>query len=459
MRRTKIIATVGPSSDKKEMLMGMIKRGADSLRINFAHGDHKIFRRYVEWIREIEKKLGKYIPIMGDIQTKVVRIKLDRDIEIKRNKVYKISTKEGIIVNEKSFYENIEEGNHILLDDGLIEMRVDSVDKNNYELRVTSLVNGVLRPNKKIIVKGKSSKGELLTDKDLMDIKFSVENNLELIAISMVRNGEDVERVREIVNELGGEPWIISKIEHPEALDKLDEITEESDGLLVARGDLGQHINLEEIPVIQRRIIDIGSKYGKITILATQILESMMRSETPTRAEVTDIFNAVEEGVDAIMLTGETAVGKYPVETIHWAAKILEYVDEYLMKRRSLHYKSDFIESLYDKFARGVIYISNLLNGRIVGYTKQGNTARRLSRYKPNIPIWINASSVDIARKINILYGITPVYEEGGKDIMETLQRVKERLRKSGELSKGDIVIYVVGMRREATDVMRFEII
>lgn len=453
------MATIGPSSEDKKILRKMVENGADAFRINFAHGDHNIFKRYVKWVREIEKELNKYIPIMGDIQTKVVRIKLDRDIRIKRNNKYKISTREGIIVDEKGFYENIEEGDHILLDDGLIEMRVDKVNRKEYVLEVISMVNGILKPNKKIIVKGKSSTGEILTDKDIKDIEFSIENELEFMAISMVRDRNDVEEVKKIIEEFGGNPWIISKIEHPAALNELDEITEASDGLLVARGDLGQHIELEKIPVIQKKIIDTGSKHGKITILATQLLESMMHNETPTRAEVTDIFNAVEEGVDAIMLTGETAVGNYPIETVNWASKILEYVDMYLEKRRPLYYRSGFRESLYDKFARGIIYISNLLNGRIVGYTKQGNTARRLSRYKPNIPIWINASTENIARKINILYGITPVYETDSRDIMETLQRVKNRLYKAGELTKGDIIIYVVGMRRETTDVMRFEII
>ncbi len=457
MRRTKIIATIGPSSENKKILKQMVKRGVDAFRINFAHGDHKKFTKYVNWIRKIEKELDKHIPIIGDIQTKVIRIKLSGELEIRKGARYIISRDRGIIVEEPTFYKNIHIGDYILLDDGLIEMKVDNVNINKTEITVTSLVNGTLKPNKKIIVKGKSTSGNLLTEKDLKDIKFIIENQLEYIAISMVRQKKDIVKVRKIIEELGGDPWVISKIEHPEALKSLEEITQASDGLLVARGDLGQHIELEKIPVIQRKIISLGSRYGKITILATQLLESMMHNETPTRAEVTDIFNAVEEGVDAIMLTGETAVGKYPIETISWAAKILEYADSYLEEKRPLHYKEDFIESLYDKFARGVIYIANLLEGRIVGYTKGGNTARRLSRYKPNIPIWITTHEKKVARKINILYGINPIHEEEPGDIMKILRKVKKRLFEKGELPKGTIVIYVVGMRKETTDVMRFE--
>ena len=459
MRRTKIIATIGPSSSDKQVIKAMVKAGADALRINFAHGDHRLFKRIVEWIRQIEEETGQYIPIIGDIQTKVIRVKNSKNIEILKGRRYIISKDEGIIVDEDGFYSNIDAGDHILLDDGLIEMKVEKIDEKKQRIYVTSLVNGVLKPNKKIIIKGKTGGGELLTDKDIADLKFSIENQLEYIAISMVRGKEDLKKVKGIVEDLGGEPWIISKIEHPQSLERLDEITKESDGLLVARGDLGQHIDLEEIPVAQKEIIETGSRYGKITILATQLLESMINSETPTRAEVTDLFNAVEEGVDAIMLTGETAIGRYPVETIRWADRILSFVDSYLEGRRAIHYKPDFIETLYDKFARGVIYISNILEGRIVGFTKGGNTARRLSRYKPNRPLWIATTRQYIARKINILYGIKPIYTENHEDIMKILIKTKDKLLEQGILQHGDIVIYVIGMRKETTDVMRFEII
>lgn len=455
MRRTKIIATIGPSSSKTSIIRKMIASGADAIRLNFSHGTLEDKKSIISKVREISFNLKKHIPIIADLQGPVIRIDTQEPITIKKGKEIGITSKYGpITVNNTSFFENVEVDDILLVDDGKLIFKI--TEKKGDLLKAVSQVDGILYSRKKILIKDKEILGSPLTDKDIKDLKFAIENNIEYIALSMVKSSGDIITLRKYLSILNNEPWILAKIETPSGVENIREIVEASDGVIVARGDLGQYYPLQHIPIIQKKIIEEGNRMGKITVVATQILESMRENEMPTRAEITDIFNSVEEKVDAIMLTGETAVGKYPVDVVNWAASILEEADkEY--STEIIYYKSDFQENIYDKFARGVIYISHILNGKIIGFTKKGNTARRLSRYRPKKEIFIATYDSVISNKINLLYGINPLLMREKDNYWKTLNEVMNILKKKKILKKGEIIIFTIGIRKESTDMLKIE--
>jgi len=457
MTRTKLIATLGPSSKDYETINNMVKLGVDAFRLNFSHGTLEEKKILIRYVRDISSKNNTYIPIIADLQGPVVRIFTDNDIEIIEGRNYRFSYKKGYIrIMDEKIFLNVDIGDILLVDDGKIRFKVIRRDKEHIDAK--ALVNGILHNKKKIFIKDKFISHEALTDKDINDLSFAIKNKVEYIALSMVNSPDDIKILREKVDELGGSQWILAKIESPGGVDNVNEIAQVSDGLMVARGDLGQYYPLEKIPILQKKIVYEGNKRGKITIVATQILESMLNNQVPTRAEVTDIFNSVGERVDAILLTGETAIGKYPIEAVKWASKVLSEADN-LHVSEVLYYKEDFIESIFDKFARGVIYISHIINGKIIGFTKGGNTARRLSRYRPKTFIYVVTQNRDVAGKINLLYSIKPILVEENYGYWELLKYGRDKLYKEGFLRKGDIVIYTVGMRPEATDMVKVETI
>ena len=455
MRRTKIIATVGPSSSKSSIIRKMIVSGADAIRLNFSHGTLEDKKNIISRVREISEDIKKYIPIIADLQGPVIRIYTQNPITIKKGEELEIMRKSGSIrINNINFFENIEIDDTLLIDDGKLVFKV--AEKNGDSLKVVPEVDGILYSKKKILIKDKEILGKPLTDKDVRDLKFAMENKVEYIALSMVKSSRDIMILRKYISTSNNEPWILAKIETPSGVRNIKEIVEECDGVIVARGDLGQYYPLQRIPIIQEKIIEEGNRMGRITVVATQILESMRESEMPTRAEITDIFKSAEEKVDAIMLTGETAIGKYPVDVVNWASSTLEEADkEY--SSEIIYYRDDFQENIYDKFARGVIYISHMLNGKILGFTKKGNTARRLSRYRPKKEIFIATHDATISNKINLLYGINPLLTRKKDNYWETLNKVMMMLKKKKILKKGEIIIFTVGIREESTDMLKIE--
>ncbi len=456
MRRTKIIVTIGPSSSKKVVIRKMISKGADAVRLNFSHGTLQEKKDIILKIREEASNLKKHIPIIADLQGPVIRIYTSPESLVVK-KEEKIEIKKGrgkIKVNNTEFFENVEVNDILLVDDGKLVFKV--IKKDNGILKVVSQVDGILYSRKKVLIKDKEISSAPLTDKDVKDLEFAVKNRVEYIALSMVKSDKDIIMLKSYLSNLRDRPWILAKIETPSGVKNIKKISEECDGVIVARGDLGQYYPLQQIPIIQKKIIEEGNKRGKITVVATQILESMRENETPTRAEITDIFNSVEEKVDAIMLTGETAIGKYPVDVVSWASSILEEADkEYLSE--IMYYKKDFHENIYDKFARGVIYISHILDSKILGFTKKGNTARRLARYRPKKEVFIATYDPLISNKINLLYAVNPLLSEEREDYWNTLSEAMKELREKRILKKGDIVIFTVGIREESTDMLKIE--
>lgn len=435
----------------------LIKLGVDAFRLNFSHGSHREKNTIIKLIRALTRKHDLYIPIIGDLQGPVIRMRVERDVPIVEGKTYVFSYEKGLInVPSRDFYNIVDVGDILLVDDGKLIFKV--IDRGDEEINVNALRGGVLHDRKKIFIKGKNVRESPLTPKDIEDLKFCINHGIEYIALSMASSPEDIKVLRDEIGEYGGDQWIIAKIENPLGVKNARKICEVSEGIMIARGDLGQYFPLEKIPEIQRKIIYEGNRRGRITIIATQILESMLENDTPTRAEVTDIFNSVSEKVDAILLTSETAIGKNPVLTVEWAIRILSEAD----KRYSdeiLYYRNDFIEDIFDKFARGVIYLSHLINGNIIGFTKRGNTARRLARYRPKKRIYIAVQDRILANKLNILYSINPILINKRDDYWKVLEYAKEYLIRRKIIGKGDILIYTIGVRPETTDMIKVETI
>ena len=450
MRRTKVIFTFGPSCYSEERLSRLFLL-ADGIRLNFSHGDLDRKRWVIQRIRKLEDIHGKYVPIIGDLQGGCIRLGDFGEIRIIKGRKYKFGFNQGIIIPNKDVFSIIEEDDIVLVDDGRFRFRVNKV--GDLYFIAEAEVSGVLGSKKTFLIKNKNIHLPPLTRKDLDDLRFAIDIGIEYIALSFVKCRRDLEILKRYIEEFGGDQWILAKIECMDAVNRLDEILDCADGVIVARGDLGLYFNLEEIPKVQSEIIGRSVRRGKITILATQILESMRFNPQPTRSEVADIYKAVEEGVDAIMLTGETAVGRYPVEAVSWAVRILNEADNVIKPR---HEGID--ESIYDKFAKGVLAMTEVIGGKLIGYSRRGNTARRISRYRPSNTVYIVVPSKDTARKINILYSLEPILTDSD-NYEEAFKHALDKLKERGILCIGDIVVYTLGIREKATDMVRVEFI
>jgi pyruvate kinase len=452
LRKTKIIATIGPSCDTKDKVHSLLRAGSDSIRLNFSHGSLEEKESIIRWVREYDEETDKHTAIIGDLQGSAVRIGDIEKIEIIEGREYKftLSEEDGIHIGYEEVFREIEVGDTVYVDDGRLQFKVTRIENGSFWGK--ALLNGILGSRKTFLIRNKDIDLPPITDKDIEDLRFAIDNDVDYIALSFVRNDRDIEMLRNLISVYGGEQWILAKIERPQAVENIEDIIDSSDGVIVARGDLGLYYGLEEIPLIQSRIVKRSIFKGKITIIATQILDSMKENPQPSRAEVMDIYNAVGEGVDAIMLTGETAVGKYPVETVKWASKVLSSADKHITPQ----YNSD-TETLYDKFAKGVLMLADNIEGKIIGYSKGGNTAMRISRYRPKKTVYIAVNKKEVARKINLRYGIRPLLVDGGYP--DAFNEATRKLIDMGLVKKNDIAIYMGGLREKATDMVRVEII
>ena len=454
-RRTKIIATLGPASYEERVLKRLVKEGVDCFRLNFAHEDYEAKREAIELVREVEEELGTHIPIVGDLQGPVVRLGELEDLPVSRGeKVYLVEGERGdssareIPLPCRIAFDEMREGDVVLIEGGRIRLRVDYAGYRSAECTV--LTDGVVRSRKTFAIEGKELPLPTITEKDVRDVDFSIEHELDYIALSFVRSAGDLEALRGILRKRGAEDIrIVAKIETRSAVERLEEIARASDVVLVARGDLAIYFGLEEIPDIQEEIVETARAYGKPVVLATQIMESMIENPVPTRSEVLDIVHAVREGVDALMLAGETAVGKYPVESVAWLCKIVAKAEEEApeeVEARS--------EDIYDKFARGVVILSELLGAKIVAFSRRGNTARRISRYRPKSDVYVFTPSRRVARQVRLLWGVEPHLYTGESEGLPLLEIVGE-LKKIGKLSYGDLVVATAGLKEGATDLIR----
>ncbi|MDR1065920.1 MAG: pyruvate kinase [Clostridiales bacterium] len=419
MRKTKIVATIGPASDDVEIIKKMISAGMNAARINFSHGSYETHAETIKKIKQARKELNAPIPLILDTRGPEIRIKtFDKEsVYLKQGEKFTLTTDDvvgdetRVAVTYANLPDDLKIGGRVLIDDGLIELKVESVEDG--EIRCEIVNSGFLSSHKGVNVPDVYVNLPSLTEKDIEDIQFGVEHGFDYIAVSFVRSANDVLNVREVIEQAGGEDvMIISKIENRDGVDNIDDILELSDGIMVARGDLGVEIPPEEVPVVQKTLIRKANEKGKPVITATQMLESMVNNPRPTRAEANDVANAIFDGSDAIMLSGETAKGHYPEESVYMMAKIAEGSEKsidyskFSMMTRHVTYKTTITNAI--GFA-ACTTAADLSAACIVAVTDSGFTPRMVSHFRPACPILAVTKNAQIWRKLNLAWGCVPV--------------------------------------------------
>lgn len=455
-RRTKIVCTLGPSSSTLEQIENLYRAGMNVVRINFSHGSHEGHKKTIGLVREIAKKHQYSIPVLMDLQGPKIRVGQMKDGMqiIKKGTLVKITTESvegdsGLIpIDYSGLAEDAREGNQILIDDGLLELKI--VKKDGADIIAKVVVGGELKSRKGVNLPDVKISMSSLTEKDLKDLEFGLKVGVDFVAMSFVRSARDIQDVISRIRAAGSNAAVIAKIEKPEAIDVIDEIIEEADGIMVARGDLGIEIPSERVPLIQKKIIERCRLAGKPVITATQMLDSMISNPRATRAESSDVANAVLDGTDAVMLSGETAAGKYPEEAVRTMVKIIRSVEEntpglyYSLKYRKPDWKEkQIIESL----AYSCVTIAENVEARAIAtITHSGNTARRIAKFRPAVPIVAFTESKIVRRQLNLVWGVESVRLEELFDTDISVKLMEDYLRDHGLVNVDDRVIIATGM-------------
>ena len=473
MKNTKIVCTIGPASESPEILEKLIESGMNVARLNFSHGDHEEHLGRIKNIREISNKLNKHIGIMLDTKGPEIRTHTMKDgaITIIKGNTLRIAMEEVVGTEEKfsitysDLINDVNVGSSILLDDGLIDLQVKELDKENNEIVVKALNTGVLKNKKGVNVPGVSVKLPGLTEKDRADIKFGLENDIDYIAASFVRRQSDVQEIIDLLKEYDMEHvQIIPKIENQEGVDNLREIVEVSDGLMVARGDLGVEIPAEEVPVVQKMMIHYMNKVGKPVITATQMLDSMQVNPRPTRAEASDAANAIYDGTDAIMLSGETAAGDYPVQAVQTMANIATRTELALNQMNGISHLDDVDNcDATEAIGQAVGHTAKNMNiETVVAATNSGHTARMISKVRPASTILAVTFSERTARGLALSWGVKPIITERTDSTDALFDLATEKAVEGGFAKPGDHIIITAGVpvgETGTTNVMKIQTI
>ncbi|WAH37941.1 pyruvate kinase [Alicyclobacillus dauci] len=456
MRKTKIVATIGPASESVEMLEQLIKAGLDVARLNFSHGTYEEHAERIRRIRAASAKVGKHVGIMLDIKGPKIRtgkiqngqVDLNDDDEIVLTiDPVEVGTKERVWISYEGLVEDVYPGAPIRIDDGLIGLEVIEVKGHDIRCKVTN--GGPLKDNKGINVPGVTLRIPGVTEKDKKDLIFGVEQGVDLFAASFVRKAGDVLEVRRILEEHNYSAPIISKIETQEGMDRLEEIIEVTDGMMVARGDLGVEIPTEEVPLAQKRIISLCNKYGKPVITATQMLDSMQRNPRPTRAEASDVANAIFDGTDAIMLSGETAAGRYPFESVSTMAQIAERAEAALVHEEvTYRHRTVCTKLTSDALGHAVRTLASDLDAAaIITATTSGHTARAIAKYRPMKDVIAVTPYESVARRLTVSWGVHPVVAENiATTTDELLDGSVHAALLTNQVKMGDLVIIIGGI-------------
>ncbi|MEW6430899.1 MAG: pyruvate kinase [Myxococcota bacterium] len=457
MRRAKIVCTLGPASASQEMLEKLINAGMDVARLNFSHGSHADHQATVERLRAAQLKVRKAVGILGDLQGPKIRTgKLEAGaIELVEGREIAITTDESVLGTQElvsttypHLAADVNVGDRILLDDGLLELRVTATDKKQL-LRAEVVHGGTLRNNKGINLPGVALRAEALTAKDREDLVFALKAGVDMVALSFVRTPQDIELCRQAMQEAGRVVPIIAKLEKPEAIARLDAILDKTDGVMVARGDLGVEIPPEEVPALQKDIIRRANARGIPVIVATQMLNSMIEHPRPTRAEASDVANAIFDNTDAVMLSGESASGRYPIESVEMMSRIVEAAESAMRQSfprigtgEAMQLPAEFPDVTCGVACRAAREAGASL---IVAFTLTGTTARLLSRYRPSVPIIAFSPNQEVRRRLALLWGVMPRVLEPVKETEEMVRRVEEELLARGLAKRGDRVVIVFG--------------
>lgn len=467
MKKTKIVATIGPKSESKEVLRELILAGVNVIRLNMSHGDYDEQLSRVNTVRELNKELNAEVGFLLDTKGPEVRTGLFKEDKVKLVKgndvVITMDDVEGdaerFTVSYKGLVNDVKAGDIILLDDGYVSVKVKEIKGNDI---ITEILNtGFMKDRRGVNVPGVTLNFAFLSEKDKNDILWACENDLDFIAASFVRNQNDLVEILDVIKTTSNtDIKVLPKIESQEGVENFDEILEKSDGIMVARGDLGVEVPAEDVPVIQKEIINKCNAAGKFVVTATQMLESMQSNPRPTRAEVSDVFNAVTDGTDAVMLSGESAAGDYPIESVQTQATIVEKAesvfdyDTYLTKQKS---------NLHENISELVAYSAVSTAGRlssvklIIAVTNSGETARRISRLKPKTSILAVTPSEDVARRLGLNFGVKAAIMPKQDNIDSVLDAAIEKAKELGLVTTGDDVVISAGSinAKGNTDLMK----
>jgi pyruvate kinase len=455
-RRTKIVATLGPATDDPEVLGQLLEAGADVLRVNFSHGTSAQQRQRIEMAREVSAKVGNCVAIMGDLQGPKIRIEsfLQGSVTLEPGQRFALDTElspdagddEAVAVTYRQLVEDIAPGDALLLDDGQIVLEAVTVGSTRIECRV--LQGGELQNKKGLNKRGGGLSAPALTDKDRHDIETAASMGLDFVSVSFARHAGDIEEARQLLRSAGGHGYIIAKIERAEAVQNIKAIIDASDAIMVARGDLAVEVGYAAMTGLQKGLIRLARSRNKVSITATQMLESMIGHASPTRAEVSDVANAVMDGTDAVMLSAETAVGRYPVQAVATMAELCVGAEKHETFRRAANYR---LEELFDHvdeaIAMAVMYVANHLKVKaIIALTESGSTTLWMSRVRSDIPIFAFTRHEVTRRRVTLYRGVYPVwFDVVASDPDSVRARLFDALRDGGVLESGDLVVFTKG--------------
>lgn len=449
--KTKIVATLGPKTSNPEMIKNLILAGTSIFRLNTSHGKEEDHAKNIKCIRDVSKELKKYIPILIDLQGPKIRVgNIPSPIEIKEDDILTLEATNNtdniniIPVDYDGIAKDVSIGSKILLDDGKIGLEVIAI--NNQQVKAKVLYGSILKPRKGINIPGTTASLSAITERDIEFIRFAVEYDADYIALSFVREAQDVEQAKKHIKNFGGDIPVIAKIEKPQAVKNLDSILKIADGIMVARGDLGIEMSLAEVPVIQKQIIQKAIKERKVSIVATQMLESMIEEPIPTRAEASDVANAILDGTDAIMLSGETAMGAYPVEAVKVMKQISQNVESCQFTNCNLDLEiNDNYDLSPQAIANAAVKMSQDIKAKaILSFTHTGYTPRLLSKLKPKVPLIAISDQERTARRLNLYWGIITDCRNWDNVLdSNLLEKIDDYILENTEFKKGERIIIV----------------
>jgi pyruvate kinase len=456
-RRTKIVCTIGPSTNTFDRILELAQAGMNVVRLNFSHGTHEDHRKVIEHIREVSKHIQYSIPILMDLQGPKIRVgqMTDGAQTVDTGSVVTLTpdlsvmgTSSVIPIDYKTLGSEAKEGDTILLDDGLFEFKVLKTNGHDVQARVVN--GGLLKSRKGVNLPGIKLTISSMSEKDIQDLEFGLDMGVDLVALSFVRSADDVQQLISRVRARGSNAGIIAKIEKPEAVEVIDEIIEEADGVMVARGDLGIEIPSERVPLVQKRIIQACRAAGKPVITATQMLESMIVNPRATRAENSDVANAVLDGTDAVMLSGETASGKFPIEAVRTMDRICRSVES---GTDNIYENMAFIKpewkekQVIESLSYSCVRLAEMVGAKVIAtITHSGSTARRIAKYRPKVPVIAFTESVDVRRQLNLVWGVKCVKLDTLFETDRSVQLMEDYLKEQGLVVSGDRIVIATGI-------------
>jgi len=468
--RTKIVATLGPACSSKDSLLAIIKAGVNICRINFSHGSHEVHLKSIQLIREINEQYKMNIGILADLQGPKIRIGMVKDnaIHIVPGQRIWFTTHEvlgdenQLYLTYENFPKDVHPGELILLDDGKLQMKI--VETNRVDKVLAEVVHGgVLSSKKGVNLPNTKISTSSLTEKDIEDLHFALDHNVEWIGLSFVRSAEDIIELKRIIHERGSHARTIAKIEKPEAIDCIDEIIDATDGVMVARGDLGVEMPMEVVPLLQKSIVKKCVQKSKPVIIATQMMESMITTARPTRAEVNDVANSVLDGADAVMLSAETSVGEYPVIVVETMAKIIRNIEEKEYPYNHLEFSPNPSRLLSDAICHSATFLAKETHAKaIVSMTQTGYTAFEISSYRPEARTYIFTSNKSLLNLLSLVWGVKGFFYDKMESTDESINDVNAILKEEHMVQEGDVVINTSSMpilKKGKTNMIKVSII